>query len=113
MAKKNGNGPANGKDPVVTAIHELTAEVSARFGAVEQVLRGHSEQIRALREEARALREETRVGLAEVRGELHTLNGRFANVQEFTGDLYREQKEEVRRLGERVAKLEARTTEPR
>ena len=117
MAKKSGNGhKGNGKDPVVTALHELTAEVrgmreeltglrtdtNARFGSLEQVLRGHGRQLEALHE-----------GLADLRGELHEgfidLGSKIVSAVERDRRL----ESDVRGLGERVARIEARLPETR
>ena len=100
MAKKSGNG----HDPVVTAIHELTAvvrELQAGQGAIEQVLRGHGKQLEALHG-----------GLADVRAELHTLNGRMEHVETTLLDTRADMRAlagpRVQNLEERVAKLEAK-----
>ncbi len=102
MAKKNGNGRGNGKDPVVTAIHELTSKVVERLAAlevgqkgIEQILRGHGRQLEALH-----------AGQAETTARLGRLVGRFHNL------LHRARARD-RRLEERVAKLEAREPETR
>jgi hypothetical protein len=109
MAKKSGNGHGNGKDPVVTAIHELTAELrgfradsNARFEAVEQVLRGHGRQLGEVVD---------RLGRVEVR--LEHVEERLDNIRDFAGERYREQGEALRTLAERVARLEARAPDTR
>lgn len=105
MAKRSGNGnghKGNGADPVVTAIHELTSRVVERLEAletgqrgIEQVLRGHGEQLKALHQ-----------GLSDLRGDVHE---GFAEL----GSKIVSAVERDRRLEERVAKLEAPTPEPR
>ena len=123
MAKKSGNG----HDPVVTAIHELTARVVERLSAletgqaaIEQLLRGHGRQLEALhtgQKETNARLAKVEDGLSDVRDELHgglgKVSDRLDNIRDFAGERYREQGEGLRSLGERVAKLEARVPETR
>jgi DNA repair ATPase RecN len=99
MAKR-GNGHSNGSEPVVTAIHELTAAVrTLQVGqeSIEQVLRGHTRQLGEVVD--RLGRVEGR--LERVEGHLERVEVRLENIRDLAGDRYRS-------LEERVAKLEAR-----
>ena len=87
MANENGGNGLGG------------GEVLATLKQILDVQRSQADMLRALREE-------THSGFADVQQELHTLNGRFAHLQEFAGDRYRD-------LAERVARLEARLPEGR
>ena len=125
MAKKsgNGNGHANGKDPVVTAIHELTAEVvgmrgelivtNTRLESVEQVLRGHGRQLEALhagQAETNACLAKVEDGLADLRAEVHEGFAELGSKIVSAAERDRHLEEDVRELGERVARLEARSS---
>jgi chromosome segregation ATPase len=97
----NGNGHGNGKDPVVNAIHELTAEVrtlqrgqeqtNARLESVEQVLRGHGRQLGEVVD---------RLGRVEVR--LERVEDRLDNIRDLAGERYRALEERVARIEERL-----------
>ena len=150
MAKKsgNGNGHGNGKDPVVTAIHELTAELrttraewraelhglrletaegfaksNARFESIEQVLRGHGRQLEALHAGQAEIRDEARQtnarlakvedGLAGLRAEVHEGFAELGQKITSAAERDRHLEGDLRTLGERVARLEARVPETR
>ncbi|MHB8420596.1 MAG: hypothetical protein ACYDCL_21185 [Myxococcales bacterium] len=111
MAKKNGNGhKGNGAEPVVTAIHELTdvvRELQAGQKGIEQILRGHGRQLEALH----AGQAETNARLDQTNARLDRLGDRFDNLLERASERDRRLEDDVRGLGERLARLEGR--EPR
>lgn len=112
MAEERGNGHGNGGDPVVTAIHELTAEVrtlhvgqretNARLESVEQVLRGHGRQLGEVVDR-----------LARLEGEVHEGFADLGQKIESAAERDRHLEESVQQLGERVARLEAQATPSR
>jgi ABC-type transporter Mla subunit MlaD len=112
----NGNDHGNGKDPVVAGLDAVVAELrglrddtNARFESVEQVLRGHTRQLGEVVD--RLGRVET--GLADLRGEVHEGFAELGDKIESAADRDRHLETSVQQLGERVARLEARSGEPR
>ncbi len=133
MGGDEGIGRGNGKDPVVAAIHELTAEVhklqhgqgetNSHLEAVEQVLRGHTRQLgevvdRLGRVEGRLERVEEHLGhldsgLAGLRAEVHEGFAELGEKIESAASRDRRLEDGLQQLGERVARLEGRNPEPR
>ncbi len=102
MASKRNGGKGNGETQlemlgVLNAIHAELGQTNGRLAAVEQVLRGHGEQLRQLWGELKGLREETHHGFTG-------LSSRLENIRDLAGERYRE-------LGDRVARLEAKVFE--
>ena len=106
MAARRGNG--NGSDPVVTAIHELTAvvrELQVGQSAIEQVLRGHGRQLEALHSGLAGLKGE----LQAVKGELHEGFAELGAKIESAAARDRSLEAHVDRLDERLTRLEGRS----
>ena len=111
MAKRNGNG--HGKDETLEtlkAILDVQREMVTRLGSMDSRL-GRVETVLL------ETRQETRAGFADVRAELHTLNGRMEHVKTALLDARTDMRtlagQRVQSIGERVARLEARTPETR
>ena len=112
MATKRGNGNGRGGKTedamleVLKAIHQSVETSRAELRAELQGVRGEVRQtnVRLAKLEA---------GFADLRGELHEGFADLGSKIDSSAARDRHLEEHVRELGERVAKLEARTSETR
>jgi uncharacterized protein (DUF3084 family) len=123
MAAKRGNGNGGSSDPVVKALHEVVAEVhvvaselrgtNARLDQVTTRLDRVEQVLVETRQEQRAGFAELRGGLEDLRGEVHEGFAKLGQKIDSAADRDRHLEQSVQQLGERVAKLEARSADPR
>ncbi len=134
MAPKRGNGSGSSSDPILEALHQVVAEghvvatgvhvvatelrgTNSRLERVEDALTSRLDRVEKVlietRQEQRAGFAELRGGLDDLRGEVHEGFAELGQKIDSAATRDRHLEHSVRQLGERVAKLEARSPEPR
>ncbi len=118
MAGKRGNGGSNGNDPILTALHEVVAELrgtNVRLERVEGVLLETRQEQRETNFRLGKVEERletTNARLGQVEERIETTNARLGRVEERLENIRDLAGGQYRLLEERVAKLEARLPLP-